>query len=95
MDWCASDQRSEAYTLCGLYVTGFIQGVYTAVAVDKEYKSDLLCLPPGVTGTEATAAILRVWRLLEEPRLSATMNASPMVAVAFLLGEAFPCKKSN
>jgi hypothetical protein len=98
-EWCISDQRSVAYFHCVLFINGFISGYVAATLLaEKEYKSNELCLPSGLSTSEAAAAFVREWRSVELKKASsmeALKQADTDIALSFLLTQAFPCKKSN
>ena len=97
-EWCVSDQRSVSYFHCVLFINGFISGYVAATLLaEKEYKSNELCLPSGLSAGEAAAAFVREWRSLELKKgrssMEALKQADPDVALSLLLVQAFPCKK--
>lgn len=99
-EWCVSDQRSVSYFHCVLFINGFISGYVAATLLaEKEYKSNELCLPSGLSAGEAAAAFVQEWRSLELKKerssMEALKQADPDVALSLLLIQAFPCKESN
>lgn len=99
-DWCTSDQRSERYFNCLLYVTGFLNGFNVGITpADGPDNSSLLCLPSALTPADAAYAFVRGWRSstrgMEPSKLDAVSQEIPQVALSFQLMRAYPCKNSN
>lgn len=85
-----AEQGSTTYTTCSFYIAGFLLGSRAGKT------STPVCLPPHLSGAEATAAIIRIWHT-ESPAERARMLAvdPPSKAVSALLMAAYPCPPSK
>jgi hypothetical protein len=99
-DWCISDQRSEKYLNCLLYIGGFLSGFNVGITPkDGEVSSSVLCLPSEITPPEAAHVFVREWRSvtakMKPENLATVTDEYPQVALTFMLMRAYPCKNSN
>jgi Rap1a immunity proteins len=93
-DLCASSRTSNDFALCTFYVNGFVRGVHTAMATAEEYQSNVLCLPDGLTTTEAISEFLQKVRSFKDAELKVVLHNRADLALALAIGAAFPCRKT-
>jgi hypothetical protein len=74
--------------VCGVYITGWRDGF-----VVGKTSSDLICLPPNMTGGELADIFVRNVRTYGDTALSARLKENPAEAMAGALRIEFPCPK--
>lgn len=91
-DWCTSSNFVPE-TTCKVYISGFVAGFGMGAVKDSQF----LCLPPKMTGEEATDVFVRKLRGFQEqagdknPFFTGEMGTSLAAALALQ----YPCEKSK
>lgn len=98
-DWCISDQRSDSYLHCLLYIAGFLDGFNVGITpAEGPNNSSVLCLSTKLTPGEAAFVFVREWRSVaanEPSKLDALSQEYSQVALSSLLIATYPCKTSK